>query len=245
MSNKVSFFIGGVQKGGTTSLHAYLDTHPALCMSNPKELHFFDDESQDWNNPDYSALISHFRDSSSVKGESTPIYLFWPKAIERLKIYNPDAKLLFLLRDPVERAYSHWRMERTRAVEPLTFSAAIREGRKRLTGVPDVTMRVFSYVERGFYAQQLQRARIFFREQQMLILRSEDLAANRASALNSICDFLEIDRFRHLPNEIRHRPDNPPPEAPVSAIDRDYLLNIYREDLIALESMIGLRWNSD
>lgn len=103
-------------------------------MAGRKELHYFDDERIDWRSPDVTALHRSFDWSvrDVVRGEATPIYTYWPRAIERIARYNPRAKLIVCLRHPVLRAYSHWRMETTRGAETLPFSRAIREGRARV-----------------------------------------------------------------------------------------------------------------
>src|SRR5271163_989725 len=155
MNKLLSIFGCGVQKGGTTSLYAHLCQHPALSSPSQKELHFFDDETNDWASPDYKALQSFFPsdDGRRLRFEITPIYIFWPPSIERVRAYNPAAKLIFLFRDPFERAWSQWCMEYARGNESLPFAEAIREGRQRMEGLPPLAWerRVFTYVERGLY----------------------------------------------------------------------------------------------
>src|SRR5580698_9894961 len=146
----VQAIIAGVQKGGTTSLFRYLQNHPQLQPPQQKELHFFDEESIDWSKPDYQLLHNAFgpADEKRKAFEATPIYLFWPPALSRIKSYNPGIKLIFLFRDPIERAWSNWKMEIVRGRETLPFTVAIREGRKRLqtSHVLDRPWRLFSYV---------------------------------------------------------------------------------------------------
>ena len=156
----LDFFICGVQKGGTTALDSFLRDHPAIQMARVKEVHFFDDESHSWEAPDHAKLHAFFDDSprARCRGEATPIYSYWPNAIERLRAYNPAARLILILRHPVSRALSHWRMETSRGWETLPFSAAIRpKARERVRLAPGGVHRVFSYVERGFYATQIER----------------------------------------------------------------------------------------
>src|SRR5688572_4249341 len=109
---RVTFLIAGVQKGGTTALFDYLGDYPDIVLADAKELHFFDDEAQDWSAPDYGAYNARFSDPAGRPcGEATPIYTYWPNSLERIAAYNPAMKLVVMLRDPVERAWSHWRME--------------------------------------------------------------------------------------------------------------------------------------
>ena len=109
---RVDFAIAGVQKAGTTALFDYLSDEPELSLSHVKETHFFDDDERDWARPDYAPYHALFdAPDGRLRGEATPIYLYWPKVLERICAYNPAMKLIVVLRDPVERAWSHWRME--------------------------------------------------------------------------------------------------------------------------------------
>ena len=190
----VSFLIVGVQKGGTTALHAYLADYPDVALGDPKEVHFFDDETQDWASPDYRAYHAHFPEPAGRPcGEATPIYLYWKDSLERIAAYNPAMQLIVVLRDPVQRAWSHWRMEYARGAETQPFAWCIREGRQRLFGAgPWGFHREFSYVERGYYGEQLERAFALFPRQQVLVLKSEDLRAAPGPALNAVRGFLEL-----------------------------------------------------
>ncbi len=149
--------LGGVQKAGTTTLFRYLQAHPQLAAPSRKETHFFDDETIDWANPDYGRLGSFFPESLGARRafDATPIYLFWPPSLARIRAHNPDAKLMFMFRDPIERAWSQWNMETRRGADDLPFASAVREGRKRLKDNHQLgnAWRVYSYVERGFYAR--------------------------------------------------------------------------------------------
>ena len=115
----VNFVVVGVQKAGTTALFDYLQDDPAYGLPDVKEVHFFDDETIDWSAPDYGPYHARFdwSDPTLIRGEATPIYIYWPRSLERLAAYNPAAKIILMLRDPVERAWSHWRMETSRGVE--------------------------------------------------------------------------------------------------------------------------------
>src|SRR5215203_1796439 len=153
----VSFLIAGVQKAGTTALFEYMRDNPAIGLPAAKELHFFDNETDiDWSRPDYGAYHRFFPSEPACRGEATPIYIYWPNSLERIKDYNPEMKLVLLFRDPVSRAWSHWKMEYARGAETEPFSWCIRQGRGRVAGDRDTPgfHRVYSYVERGFYGRQ-------------------------------------------------------------------------------------------
>ena len=150
---KVGFLIAGVQKGGTTSLHSYLRQHPQILMARPKEAHFFDDDEKFVAGvPNYSAYHRHFtfRLSASICGEATPIYLYWSDAMRRIWEYNPEMKIIALLRNPIERAWSHWRMETVRKADDAPFSIAIRRESERVREALPHQHRVYSYLYRVF-----------------------------------------------------------------------------------------------
>src|SRR5438552_3144643 len=98
----LGFIVGGVQKAGTTSLFGYLNQHPQMAAPSTKETHFFDDETQKWSEPDYAKLQHLFPEDigTRIGFDVTPIYLFWPHALERIKRYSPGIKLIFIFRDP-------------------------------------------------------------------------------------------------------------------------------------------------
>ena len=235
--DRVQFLVAGVQKGGTTALHAMLQQVPALSMSWPKELHFFDDEAVDWSEPDYVRYEAAWpMDRGGVRGESTPIYIYWPESLARARRYNPDIKVVLTFRDPVERAWSQWQMETGRAADDAPFSWAIREGRSRVANSPNGAHRVYSYVERGFYGDQLKRALEIFPQRQLLCLRSEDVRTRSRATIAQVCRFLGVDlTIEVIPVEAHvGQGAEIPPE------DGAYLAELYKEDLSRFSSLSGL-----
>jgi hypothetical protein len=239
----VDFFICGVQKGGTTALDSWLREHPRLEMARPtKELHFFDDESLDWERPDYGRLHGAFSstDPARLRGEATPIYTYWPRSLERLQAYNPRAKLIVLLRHPVWRAVSHWRMETARGADSLPFAAAIRPaGRERVRRAPEGVERTFSYVERGFYAPQIERLLGLFPRPQVLFLRTDVLWLEPAATLDAVSSFLGVPPIawperRYVTHAGTDRTLMPAPA------DVDYLASLYAGDIPRTQALTGL-----
>lgn len=190
----VDFFVIGAQKAGTTAIDAYLREHPGIRMADRKEVHYFDDEALDWNAPDTAPLHACFdwrAGNAVVRGEATPIYGYWPGALERIERYHPRARLIMALRHPAHRAFSHWRMETRRGAEDLGFAAAISgTGRLRVSGAPGGVHRVHSYVERGFYAGQVERAISLFGRSHVLFLRTDRLWTDPAATLAEVHRFL-------------------------------------------------------
>jgi hypothetical protein len=235
--------VGGVQKAGTTTLFSYLKAHPALLAPIRKETHFFDDEGRDWRNPDYRALRAFFPPVAAGRTafDVTPIYLFWPPALARIRSCCPDVRLIFLFRDPIERAWSHWRMERRRDAEALPFAAAIRGGRGRLADIAplDPAWRVFSYVERGFYARQLQRLLALFPRRQILFLDMSELAGQQEVTLGRIAAHLGIGPFPPLVS--RHDHAAPDDAERLDPRDIDYLRRLFYDDVLEFTRLSGLR----
>src|ERR1051325_3115799 len=111
---RLDFILAGAQKSGTTALHYFLSRHPDITMGDQQEIHFFDDE-QIFSGPvDYELLHRHYAstEKSQLAGDCTPIYLYWKPAMERIWKYKPTIKLLILLRNPIDRAFAHWNMQR-------------------------------------------------------------------------------------------------------------------------------------
>lgn len=196
MANRVDFFIIGVQKGGTTALDAYLRRHPSIQMSRVKETHHFDNEGLDWSSPNHDGLHRHFDWSIGdvLRGEATPIYIYWPWSLPRLQQYNPQAKLIVALRHPTLRAYSHWRMEVGRNADSLSFEEAVSEsGRSRVREAQGGVHRVFSYVERGSYAAQIGKLFDFFPRENVHFLRTDRLWTDPAWTLGAVEHFLGVE----------------------------------------------------
>ena len=235
---RIDFIIVGAQKAGTTALFDHLSDDPALSLSKVKEVHFFDDESLDWSRPDYGAYHAQFDWSQDKpRGEATPIYMYWPGALERIAAYRPDIKLVLMLRDPIERAWSHWRMEYSRGVESLPFAVCIRRGRQRLfDGAPWGHDREFSYVERGFYADQIERLFGLFPRDQVLILRADDLQSNPDTVLSRFNAFVGAPP---PPNTTARRVHVGQEMGEMDQADQDFLAGVYAADQARLSLLIG------
>jgi hypothetical protein len=205
---RLSFLIGGVQKGGTTALASYLARHPRLRLPLQKEAHVFDA-------PDYDGAVgadavderfvscfefedhSLSTDSRPCFGDATPITVFDPRFIERAWRYSPELRWVLLLREPVERAVSHWAMERARDTERLPLWAAVlaepvRRWRRRDDWSWDSPLRWASYAARSDYSPQLRALRRRFPAEQILLLRSEALAADPEGTVQAVWRFLGL-----------------------------------------------------
>jgi Sulfotransferase domain len=233
-SPHVNFLIAGVQKAGTSSLYQLLKRHPAVGLSSVKEVHFFDDESIDWSKPAYDRYHSYFpnRRRAIAWGEATPIYSYWPNALERIKAYSPDIKLILLFRDPISRAYSAWSHQRRRGRETLSFAEAIRGDRHRGSKQPDYVKRHFSYVERGYYGEQLGRCLELFPRRQVLTLDCSDLSTDPSGLLERVTSFLGVPAPSRQAQVIQAnaRPQGHQEDLP-SPADIELLVDLFASDL--------------
>ncbi len=234
----------GAQKGGTTALDGYLRCHPHLCMPRKKELHFFDRDSFfELGQPDYEWYEKQFSPNSKHRllGETTPAYMFWLQSPKRIRDYNPNMRLIFLLRNPIERAYSHWNMQRTRGWEKRGFLEAVDQeiNTKQTSGFPSQNRR-FSYIDRGYYSEQICRVRSYFPDQQLLFLKSETFFEDPGKVLEKIFGFLGLDGIS-LDSVTSQKKFQGSYTRPLSLREKGYLKEIYREEILKLERL--LHWD--
>jgi Sulfotransferase domain len=236
---KVNFVIAGTQKGGTSALDQYLRLCPRIAMANRKELHFFDNEDYFLNRKvDYSIYHSSFsaKQPGCLFGEATPIYMYWYPAPRRIWDYNPEMKWILILRNPVERAFSHWNMERDRGAEQLSFLDAIMKERVRCRDALPHQHRVYSYIDRGFYTEQIRRIWHYFPVEQTLILRNEGLQEESRTSLDKVCEFLGVERPIHVKPEVVHAR---PYVSQLTESERNYLKDVYQFEIRELERLLG------
>ena len=194
------FLIIGTQKGGTTSLHTYLSGHPDLSPSTgKKELHYFDrqrDGGLDWYRSHFQRRLPLAK--LPLAYETTPRYLFHPEAAARIAHVLPDVRMIAVLRNPVNRAVSAYRMEVARGREGLPMLEAFLAEDDRIgphllsrdfdrAGIWD-----FAYKMRGHYAEQLERFYAHFDREQILVLRSEDMFRDPVALGVRITHFLGV-----------------------------------------------------
>ena len=249
---KLTFVVAGTQKGGTCTLDGLFRLHPQIQMSTVKETHFFDNEQHNWDTPDYGALESLYPvEDVRLRGEATPITMYWRPAALRLHRYNPNTKLILLLRNPVTRAFSHWRKEYSIFRDDLNFHDAIREGceRVRTSQAPPGLHRIYSYVDRGRYGEQLTFLLRYFPKENIHCEVSEEFFSDRAPVLARIARFLGIDSFAENLPHMHLNPGRIFPYPSVLTTDNvTYLRQIYQQDIAIVESFMGRRidvWNDE
>lgn len=212
-----TFLIIGAPKCGTTSLYHFLSQHPQICMSDEKEPYFFCYSGREFafggpggeefarsivtQQGDYEALFRPVRDHAAI-GEATPFYLYCPAAPERIRQLVPNARLIAILKNPVDRAFSHYLHFRLRYAEPLeTFEEALNAeaGRVAANWGPG-----YHYQRLGFYAAQLKRYRSCFEAQQIKVCLQSDLSQFPGRTLEECFDFLGVRRELALDTSSRY-----------------------------------------
>ena len=208
------FLVIGAPKAGTTALHAALSEHPGLYMSAIKEPKFFLSDGPPptkggpgdaltyrehvWRRADYEALFAP-APPGTLRGESTPLYLYDRAAMGRIRDTLPQARLIVIVRDPVERAHSNWAHLWSAGLEPVAdFVRACGEEERRIAAG---WASFWHYTGLGRYGEQLQYLFTLFPREQVLVLRYRQLVDEPAQALDRICAFLGVQTgvLTHLP----------------------------------------------
>lgn len=194
----------GAQRAGTTSLHRYLVAHPQVVPAKRKEVHFFDVESH-WERgvgwyrahfPTAREVARRARDDGArrVVLEATPAYMFREQVPARMHATVPHAKLLAVLRDPVERALSNWKLAGEWGLQYGSFEDEIEHEFAREAGRPGPfgDRKARGLLARGRYAEQLERLLAHFPREQLLVIETADIAQDPETALAPVNEFLGI-----------------------------------------------------
>jgi hypothetical protein len=201
-----NFLIIGAQKAGTTSLYYYLKQHPQIYMTREKEAHFFSYENEKLNfrdsNRNLTIPITNIEDyrklfqgvSNEIAiGEASPSYLYISKSVERIQHHIPDVKLIAILRNPIDRAYSNFLHCIKEGSEPLSnFKQALQAENIRICDNRwDPRLH---YIQKGFYFTQLKRFFDRFDHRQIRVYLYEDLQNNPVGIVQEIFQFLSVDQ---------------------------------------------------
>ncbi len=220
--NAPNFFILGAAKSGTTSLAYYLGQHPDVLISTPKEPWFFEAEHE--HGPAYYWERYFARwDGQPAAGDARPANLFLPYVPARIHALAPAARLIAILREPGERAHSHWWSKRSRLHEALPFEPALEENLRLLEAGPrfagvdgerlwrsrlrrsENTVDHRIYLDAGYYAEQLQRYLDLFPREQIMIVLFDDLKRDPLAVIRALWTFLGVTPRDRLADE---RPQN-------------------------------------
>ena len=211
-----SWIVVGAQRSGTSSLYEYLVSHPLVLRAAREEIHYFDNNYHrgiKWYGGHFATRISarfvaRDEDCEAMTGEATPYYMAHPLALQRIAKNLPRVKVLVILRNPVDRAYSHFHHERNLGREPLqSFEDALDHEPQRLEGEVarilaenssyySYAHQNFSYITRGYYAEQVARIFDLFPRHNVLVTSSERLSKEPAVVYAEILEFLGLPKYR-------------------------------------------------
>ena len=217
------FFILGAAKCGTSTVHYWLSQHPEICMSEPKEPYFFTSDFELGPEHYWKTYFSHWKGERLI-GDASHRNLYHSHVAERIRSVSPHAKFLVLLREPVERAWSHWWHMFTRCNEPLQFEDALRVDLQRVKygiesaprpGMSDPRrsdrlllqqMGVYrTYLDTGHYDEQLDRYLKIFPKEQFKVYLLEDLKKDGRAVAREIFEFLQVDSRKAAEIDLRPR----------------------------------------
>jgi hypothetical protein len=247
------FIIVGAQKAGTTSLFRYLSGHPHVHPASRKEIGFFNNRLErnlSWYRGHFpSKFQKHYEQIALnrpfLTGEADPAYILDPYAIEAIHDILPDVKIILLLRNPVDRSYSHYQHTRRLGLENLTFDQALEceddrisiHLQKMMAGLPYKGMPIYhyGYIFTGMYGDQVETLFRIFPRKQVLILKTELFQLNTQGQFNRVLKFLGLQDFQ-LNLFTQHNKGSYQPLAPKT---RRHLAELFTPQLTKIQQMLG------
>lgn len=242
------FLVIGTQKGGTSSLYSALTQHPQILRATRKEVHFFDQyygRGIAWYQRQFPVCTEQ-----QITGEASPFYMAHPLAAQRIAEHCPHAKLLVLLRNPADRAISHYHQEFRRHHDPLSLAEALAAETERTRTdwqalaagklLTQSAAQRFSYRERGHYASQLEPFFQLFPREQIAIYSSEQFFQEPLSVLAQLYDFLGVDASFRPSDLLPRKPGN---YGQADTAVRQSLLQYYAPHNETLFSLIHQRFD--
>ncbi len=245
LQKRIDFIGVGVQKAGTTALYHYLSKHQEISMSDCKELHYFSNLNIDFaeeNKAGYKTYHQHFDWATpGIRGEITPRYCYSEQCIPLIHQYNPSIKLIMLLRNPIERAYSHWNMRlQKKEIRNISFANCLKAEKLRMSFENKFNqMPEDDYIRRGFYSKQINRIFDFFPAKQVLFIKYEDFRDNQQQNLLRVFDFLGVEKgdYGFEEKKVYHFPYS----EQIDDYSISFLNDIYKEEIEKVEKL--LNWN--
>ena len=252
------FLIIGVPRAGTTSLYNYMINHPSIKPPLWKEIGFFNEHyTKDitWYKSHFpSVLLKYYIEKLKKKkfltGEASPDYLFHPLAPRRIFEMIPKVKMIILLRNPIDRAWSHYWQSIRKNRETLSFEEAIRKqmkveqetNREKVSQKNNYGANLNQYISTGIYPPRIKKYMEIFPKEQFLIIKSEDLYDNPQSVLNRISEFLDIPKWnKNNYNKYQYNSDQPKMEKDL----RKQLLEFYQPYNERLNKFLGVNFSWD
>ena len=234
-------FLGvGTQKGGTTTLHNLLSQDSRIGLPRCKEVHYFDKEPL----PHIQWYADHFKPlNNKLKiGEITPYYMFYPGAAERISKTLPGAKIIILLRDPVDRTVSQYFHAKRNGYETLELVDAIKAEEERLSSGSRYSHQKHSYISRSRYHEQIKEFRSFHKDKNILIIKSEDMFSSIETVWPRIEVFLGLSDMGFTPTLLRSNKGKGE-ATDVSDFTKEQIRKMLENTYTEMEEQYGICWN--
>jgi hypothetical protein len=236
----LEFIIAGTMKGGTTAAITNLSTHPDISMVE-KEIHFFDDKSTYQKGLDW--YKSHFNYSKKMTGDKAPDVMYQSSCLELLQLVNPQVKIILFLRNPIDRAYSHWKMTRDLFKNTSSFECCVYdEIKNRWNENKDYRLAFWHhFVQRGLYYKQIKKILKYFPKDNIHIAITENIRNSMSTEYQKIYDFLNL-----KPHNAEYVEEFVSKSSDVIDTKSEIyikLLKIYEKDVKRLEKFIGYKTN--
>jgi hypothetical protein len=249
------FIIIGTARSGSTSLYYNICQHPCVLSAAYDELGYFDSNFHlglNWYRSLFPTLFSKWivkqKKQFAITGEDTPFYIWNPLVAKRILKILPKIKLIVVLRNPVDRAYSNYHLGIRAGSENLSFEDAIQIELKKLNEINDEFEHNVekytiprSYIAKGFYADQLKIWLELFSSEQLMIVSTEDLESNPQKTLDRIYNFLKIPKNHRLIPEKQKIAAYPK----MKNKTREFLIDLYKKNNAELFTMIGQKFDWD
>jgi len=235
----IDFIIAGTKKGGTTAGIVNLSKHPDISMYH-KEIHYYSilknfQKGEKW-------YMSHFNYKKKRVGDKAPDIMYQDGCLQLLQETNPHVKIIIFLRNPIERAYSDWKMTRDKFNNKDSFEYCIMDEYKYRMNEPKLFNVSFyhAFLRRGFYYKQIQNILKYFCKDNLLVLISENIRETKDKEYQKVFDFLELEQYHdYFVDEFV----SSKPEDVLNKNDKIYsfLKNIYTKDVENLEKFLGYK----
>ena len=250
-----NLLIPGAGKSGTTSLHGYLNLHPEIFMSEWKEPHFFSNPEHFEKGLDEYAKLFADANGAHVRGESSTSYFQHPHVVERIGASLPQCRFIFVLRNPIDRAESHFRWMASIGLEDRPLREALLADFDQSPRFSDRIggSKFRFYVDASRYGTYLHRYLDKFDREDMLVLTGEELFCDRTGTLDKCARFLGLDPFPEVPELRLNQTSGDEAEAPASTerltqADRAWLREVFTPEVAELRTLVGqpfTEWESD
>ena len=243
----IDFIIIGVQKAGTTALSINISKHPDIFIDNNKdptksEIHYYDlnwKKGIEW----YRQKLHFNSKTNKIIGEKTPDLLYLPNTFPLIQSVNPSIKLIIILRNPVHRAYSSWKMNVKTKTEHLSFNNAILY---ELNHIKDKNKNktfhsIYNhYLDKGYYYKQIKELIKWFPLQNILVLISENVKQNMNSEYNNIYKFLNLKEKKNTEYKLEYVSDD---KSEINQIIYKKLIKLFEKDIHKLEKLLNIKTN--